>query len=240
MLSLEQQDRWRGVYAREHPGWRPATEEFAARVRSVLSPDARLLDLGCGRGGLVEQLDHTKSGSVGVDPDLVSLQEHRLAGFLRAQAPSGALPFAPGAFDVVIASWLLEHLQNPSNTLAEVSRVLRTGGQFIFITPNGRHPLNRINRFAGRPGRFQGQLVARLYGRTQEDTFPTIYDANSREQLAKLATVAGLTLRDLTFVADPSYLAFNKLLFRIMSQLDDRLPVTFRVHLVGVMQKPIA
>ena len=50
MLSLERQNELREAYRRANPGWRPATEVYADLVRGRLSGQARLLDLGCGRG----------------------------------------------------------------------------------------------------------------------------------------------------------------------------------------------
>lgn len=238
MLSLDQQNTWREVYAASHPGWRPATERFAAHVRDALSPRARLLDLGCGRGGLVEQLDFPPGRIVGIDPDFDSLSQHRLPRLPRAAALSGRLPLAPSTFDVVAASWLLEHLPDPATTFAEIGRVLCPGGVFVFITPNARHPLAWANRVAGRLGRAQGRLVDRLYGRSEADTFPTTYRANSAAALAGLCAAAGLSLATLEFVADPTYLAFSRPMFRAMAAVEDRLPADRRIHLVGIARRP--
>lgn len=237
MLSLERQNAWREVYAAGHPGWRPATERFAAHVRAARRPAGRLLDLGCGRGGLVEQLDDPMD-VIGIDPDFASLREHRLPRLPRAAALSGRLPFAAATFDVVAASWLLEHLAAPATTLAEIARVLRPGGAFVFITPNAGHPLAWGNHLAGRLGRAQGQLVDWLYGRAGADTFPTAYRANAPATLARLAAAAGLALETLDCVADPTYLAFSPALFRAMAAFEDRLPSDRRIHLVGVMRRP--
>lgn len=240
MLSLERQDYWRERYRVHHPGWQPATEAFAASVRQELRPDSLLLDLGCGRGGLVEQLDHPLTQSMGIDPDFISLREHRLESFPRAVALSDQLPFAADVFDIVIASWLLEHLAEPTCVFAAVARVLRPGGALIFITPNARHPIAWLNRAAGRLGQLQGRLVSRLYGRTEEDTFTTCYRANTSAALAGLAGAAGLTLDTIEFIADPTYLAFNRLLYEGMSAIDHHLPIERRIHIVGIARKPVS
>ncbi|MFW6098202.1 MAG: methionine biosynthesis protein MetW, partial [Chloroflexota bacterium] len=78
MLPLDRQNTLREQYRRRHPQWRPATEVYAELVRQNLRPDSRVLDLGCGRGGLVEQLEHPLRLIAGVDPDHRSLREHRL------------------------------------------------------------------------------------------------------------------------------------------------------------------
>jgi SAM-dependent methyltransferase len=201
-----------------------------------LRPESRLLDVGCGRGGLVEQLGHPLHQVVGVDPDVASLREHRLP-LARAAAVSNALPFAAKRFDLTFASWLLEHLEMPVQDLAEISRVLRPGGVFVFITPNRLHPLVALNRLSGRVSSLQGWLVGRLYGRAAADTFPAYYRANTAADLRRLAGQAGLRLVELQVIADPTYLAFRPALFRLAVWLDEWLAAGRPIHLVGVLEK---
>jgi SAM-dependent methyltransferase len=237
MLSLEKQNKLREQYRRENPGWRPATELYAAWVREALPPHGRLLDLGCGRGGLLEQLAHPLPQAVGLDPDWGSLAAHRLPALPRAAGWSDALPFAPASFDLIFCSWVLEHLAQPQDTFTAIGRVLRPGGRFIFITPNGRHPLAWGNRLLGGLGRLQDWLVERLYGRAAADTFPTYYRANRRRQLSELAQKCDLTLLRLQAVPDPTYLAFTPGLFRLSSRLEQLLPSSWQIHLVGELIK---
>ncbi|MDX1664104.1 MAG: class I SAM-dependent methyltransferase [Candidatus Promineifilaceae bacterium] len=234
-LSLERQNRLREAYGRRQVGWQPATERYAALVKATLAPQSRLLDLGCGRGGLVEQLGHPLHLVAGVDPDLASLREHRLP-LPRVQATSGTLPFAAGTFDVVFASWLLEHLEQPRRDFEEIARVLRSGGTFVFLAPNRRHPLSTLNHLLGRLGRLQGWLVERLYSRAADDTFPTRYRANTPAMLRQLGEVAGLHLRELHLVRDPTYLAFSPALFRLACQVERLIPQSRAIHLVGVFE----
>jgi len=237
MLSLERQNELRERYRQKCPGWRPATEIFADLVHAYLQPESRLLDLGCGRGGLVEQLTHPLSQVMGIDPDLASLREHRLP-LPRAQAVSQRLPFAAGAFDLIFASWLLEHLSHPDRDFREVARVLRPGGVFVFVTPNRRHPLSLFNHLLGRLGSLQGWLVRGLYGRAAADAFPTFYRANSRRDLERLAAASRLRLEKLQLVSDPTYLAFTPALYHLMERLEAHMPVERRVHLVGALRAP--
>jgi SAM-dependent methyltransferase len=237
MLNLDRQNELREAYRRLRPGWRPATEVYARRVRQLVAADGRLLDLGCGRGGLVEQLEHPLPQMVGVDGDFVSLREHRLP-LPRCQATGRALPFAAGSFDLIMASWVLEHLARPQEDFREIGRVLRPGGSFVFLTPNKLHPLIRLNRLVGRLDGLQTRVVTALYGRAAVDTFPAYYRANSAEALRRLAAFAGLELRALEAVPDPTYLAFNHTLFHLAHRLDRRLPESWQLHLVGVLARP--
>ncbi|VAW43510.1 hypothetical protein MNBD_CHLOROFLEXI01-2729 [hydrothermal vent metagenome] len=236
MLSLDKQNEWRKRYRASHPGWQPATELYANLVRQHLTPAARVLDIGCGRGGLVEQLAHPLEQIVGIDPDWLSLHEHRLT-LPRTVGFSNDLPFAPATFDLAFASWVLEHLARPFFTFQSIARILKPGGVFIFITPNGRHPLALLNRTLGRLGSLQGRLVAGLYGRSAHDTFATHYRANSQADLQTLAAQTKLNLKALHTVPDPTYLAFNPFFFALMTRIEDALPPNRKIHLVGVLEK---
>lgn len=235
MLSLDRQNHMREQYRVQHPEWRPATEHFAALVRSHLTPNSRVLDLGCGRGGLVEQLAHPLTKVVGVDPDIESLQTHRLN--LQRAAAFQQLPFAAGSFDVVYASWVLEHWAQPLIDLREIGRILTPSGHFIFITPNKLAPLIQLNHLIGSIESVQKRLVSTLYARDETDTFAVTYRANDVQTLSSLAARCGLALSSVQLVPDPTYLAFNMPLFRITSHLETYIPATHKLHLVGEMRK---
>ena len=53
-------------------------------------------------------------------------------------AGAGALPFADGSFDAVVACLVFEHIRDVDAAIAEVARVLRPGGRFCFFL---NHPL---------------------------------------------------------------------------------------------------
>ncbi|MCP5101121.1 MAG: class I SAM-dependent methyltransferase [Chloroflexi bacterium] len=236
MLSLEKQNNYRELYRKQNSDWQPGTELFAKLIKDHIQPTSRILDIGCGRGGLVEQLNHPTSQMVGIDPDWMSLAEHRL-GIPRVVGISDFLPFAPRSFDIVFASWVLEHLERPLLTFQSIARILKPGGIFVFITPNGRHPLSQINNMLGRFSRLQGTLVERFYGRPDDDTFPTFYRANTNKQLHRLTMESRLPIQALHPVADPTYLAFNNTLFHVMCQLEKLIPTRNKLHLVCVLQR---
>lgn len=105
----------------------------------------RLLDLGCGTGG--NSATYVEFGSVvGVEPDASALRfaEGRRgvgqagAGPVYCRAVGTSLPMASRTFDAVIASDVLEHIADDRSAVAEVARVLRPGGVFVFTVP--AHP----------------------------------------------------------------------------------------------------
>lgn len=229
MLTLDRQESYRRRYAAQNEGWRPASHLYRDRVASLLTPTTHWLDLGCGRGGVVEEL-HTGQ-VVGADPHYASLYAHRLPGLARVCAPAERLPWPEATFDLVCCSWVLEHLGHPARAFAEVARVLKPGGRFVFLTPNARHPLLALNRLLR-----GGRLVAWLYDRAAADTFPALYRANTPERIHDLLRQAGLEVVTILLVGDPTYLAFGETAFRLACGLERLTPPSWRVHILGEAQ----
>ncbi len=220
------------------PGWRTSNEQLEAMVRSYLTPGATVLDLGCGRGGVVELFWRDVKLAAGIDPDEPSLAERRMRGMPVVTGRGEDLPFAGESFDLIVSLWVLEHLRVPEIVFGEVQRVLRPGGHFVFLTPNLRNPLLAFNRVGRALPQLQRRLVPRLYGRVEADTFPVQYRANTERTIRSLARGAGLEVAEVRVVPDPTYLAFNGLMFRASVISDGLLPSSWGIHLLGDLTRP--
>ena len=111
----------------------------------------RVLDLGCRSGALTK---HFLEGNsvVGLDIDAAALEKAAALGIEPVQANvEEPLPFEDGSFDAVVAGELLEHLQFPDALVAEIHRVLRSGGVLVGSVPNAFRVQSRLRFLRGRP-----------------------------------------------------------------------------------------
>ena len=111
-----------------------------------LNPDQRILDIGAGAGSLRDF--EIACIVVAVDSDRDAFVNAYPSGNKRyVHARGESLPFASGSFDLVLCHHVLEHIDNPSATLAEVARLLKPAGRFYVAVPNGYGLCDRIYRF---------------------------------------------------------------------------------------------
>jgi SAM-dependent methyltransferase len=235
-LPYEAQAAYREHYRAARPGWLSSGDQFDLVVQKHLTPETSVLDVGCGRTGGIERFWHEARFAVGIDPDLKSLSE-RTRGMPVLQGGGEHLPFADASFDMVVSVWVIEHLETPERVFGEVARVLKPNGHFIFLTPNALNPLVLGNRVGQVAPWLQQRLVANVYGREKGDTFVVRYRANTTTRLRTIAREAGFNVAELRVIADPTYVAFNALLFRAAMLGERLLPAGLGVHLLGDLEK---
>lgn len=217
-------------------------ELFRQSILATIRPHHVVLDLGAG-AGIVAQMNFR--GQVakicGVDLDeRVGVNPMLDEGLI---ADADAIPYPDETFDVVFADNLLEHLSAPAAVFAEVHRVLRPGGTFLFKTPNRWHYVPTIARLT--PHWFH-EAVNRWRGRKTVDVFPTLYRANSSADVRRLSAGAGFEVVALERIERrPEYLRMSLPTYLIGAAYErlvnsTKLLEPFRVLLIGASRKPPA
>ncbi len=109
-----------------------------------------ILDVGCGDGFFLKHIEQILGGREcdlqGVDYSQYKLDKARELPFTFKQAniETEGLPYDTGAFDLVYAAELIEHLVNPDYFLEECWRVLKPDGYLLISTPNSQAWYNRF------------------------------------------------------------------------------------------------
>jgi SAM-dependent methyltransferase len=115
-----------------------------------LRPGDRVLDLGCGAGRHAFEAARRGAQVVACDLDLAELKDVRALFGAMADAgelPGGAggvsvngdalsLPFPDATFDRIVASEVMEHIDDDSGAAAELARVLKPGGTIAVTVPS--------------------------------------------------------------------------------------------------------
>jgi 2-polyprenyl-6-hydroxyphenyl methylase/3-demethylubiquinone-9 3-methyltransferase len=108
-----------------------------------------VLDLGCAGGFMAEAMARRGASVTGIDPAAAAIdaaRHHARKAGLRIGYDVGqgeALPYQASGFDAVVCVDVLEHVADLNAVLAQVARVLRPGGLFLYDTIN-RNPLARL------------------------------------------------------------------------------------------------
>ena len=140
--------RWWDVFrAQWEATWtRNAVRDFDSLLRRYVTPEARILDVGCGTGANLARLRRLGlplESYTGVDfsPSMLALASKRWgdppgalpAGVTFGQGDATALEDTGERYDVIVAKWLLDHLSEPAAFANGVQRFLAPGGHVLLL-----------------------------------------------------------------------------------------------------------
>jgi SAM-dependent methyltransferase len=174
-------------------------EVEARYLDGALVPAAKVLDAGCGRTTRLRHYRDRIAELTGADVDADGGRKNRALDRFVVADLCRRLPFEDGAFDVVYANFVIEHLASPAVAFGEWRRVLRTGGSLVIVTSNRASPLLAVASLV--PAHVRVAAKRRGAGVVERDVFPTLYRANTPGRLASLLADAGFEAVDVSYVA---------------------------------------
>ena len=134
-----------------------------------IAAGGRVLDVGAAQGLYVAALCEAGYAAVGAEPwaqarrvsELIA--EHTSQPLTIVDGTAESLPFPDGAFELVLATSVMEHTADPARAVAEAHRVLRPGGGFYFWTTSILCPrqseIRRFPAFPWYPDRVKKRLM---------------------------------------------------------------------------------
>ena len=219
------------------------TIEFYGRINSILKDSDSVLDLGAGRGSWYSQdnchyrrevrnLKNKVKYLVGIDIDKAVLENpntHKNMTMLLNK-----IPLENSCMDIIIADWVLEHVQNPVEFTSEINRVLKAGGIFCARTP---HKFKYVSLFASLfKNKYHTKILKFIQPQRAElDTFPTAYKLNTFGAIKK--RFSNFKHFSYLYASHPAYYADNRLLFKLISWFHKILPAFFVSEIFVFLKK---
>lgn len=117
-----------------HPG-RRADADFGVKHLTA-RPGGALLEVGCGGGESLRQMEALGWVAEGVDFDPAAVRNAQAQGVRVRLGDVSRQAYPAESFEAVVLSHVIEHLPDPVSTLRECRRVLKKGGRLVVITPN--------------------------------------------------------------------------------------------------------
>jgi len=160
----------------------------ANRRKLLAAAEGRVLEVGAGTGF---NLPHYPAGvdqltlTDGMDGMLRRARKRAERVGRKVEttiAPVESLPFEDASFDTVVGSLLLCSVDDQDRALAEIRRVLKPGGQYLFL----EHVRSDDQKIAGRQDRLDGLWSALVMGcHPNRDTLPRIEAAFAVDEVER-------------------------------------------------------
>lgn len=233
------QDEYRDLYKKINSGWDDSVSRYKDIVRKYINGDTVVLEAGCGFSDMFEKEYAKAKKVIGLDISEEFLAKNTVVDEKIVSPLEDMSPVSDNSVDLVISSWVLEHVQDPKRVFHEISRVLKPGGRFVFLAPNKWNYVVMLNSIISKKMRMF--VVQRMAQDLETDPMPAYYRANSVGVIQRLAKENDMTIERLIVNGDPTYVAVNTLFFYIGVVIEAilALPVLRRtkVHLIGVLRK---
>jgi 2-polyprenyl-3-methyl-5-hydroxy-6-metoxy-1,4-benzoquinol methylase len=111
-------------------------EQFIKKNFDCLSSKISILDLGCGDGKFLENLDSKIFEKEGIDVNQKSIDICEKKGIKTFKGTISNFPAKKHSFDVITLWHVAEHLFNPLETIGFACKFLKKGGLLIISVPN--------------------------------------------------------------------------------------------------------
>ncbi len=196
------------------------TVAFYNRVQAASLVGHSVLDVGCGRGLACEDpvayrrairtLKRPDNQVLGIDVDSAGKTNPLLDEFRMIEGPRW--PVDDGSIDLLVADYVLEHIEDVPAFFAEIRRVLKGTGVACLRTTNGWGYVALAARLI--PNRHHAGVLKRVQqDREAEDVFPTYYRCNTIGSIRRQFAAIGFDHGVWGHAYEPAYMEFSKIAY---------------------------
>jgi len=123
-------DKFARIYENKRgKGYHKMIDELEISILSkYIHPTDKVLEVGCGTGLILKEIDKKVSHVVGIDLSSKMLEKAKERGLEVYQAEASDMPFDDNTFDLVYSYKVLAHVEAIEKTLSEIKRVLKPNG----------------------------------------------------------------------------------------------------------------
>ncbi len=159
-------DDFSGGYERERGrGYHGMIDDLEVEVALPMCRDAKVLEVGCGTGLILERLAPVAESAWGVDLSPGMLRKAHERGLDVVVGSVTDLPFADESFDLVCSFKVLAHVPDIERALSEIARVTKPGGHMLLEFYNPWSLRFLAKRIAGPMPISDGRTEADVYTR---------------------------------------------------------------------------
>ena len=220
------------------------TIDFYSRINSLIDTNSIVLDFGAGRAAWYED-DSCKTRRdirllkgkvkqlVAVDVDEIVLENRSSDNQIVIK--DGKLDVEPNSIDLIVADYVLEHIDNPTEFYSQINNCLKSGGWFCARTP---HKYNYVALVASLvKNSLHSKLLSYIQpDRKEIDVFPTRYKLNQIKDVN--STFSNWENFSFIYRSEPAYFFGNRFVFVMQSLLHRLLPAFACGNLFVFVQKP--
>lgn len=200
------------------------TIDFYSRINCLINHDSEVLDFGAGRGYWAEDNSFFRKqtrllkGKVkrvyACDIDKAVYLNKNVDEILDMEDEKVIAPSQ--SMDLIVADFVLEHIENPNTFFKEIDRLLKPGGWFCARTPHAYNLISIFSKLIKNKSHSSFLKYIQPF-RNEIDIFPTYYRLNTLRELKKVFK----KYKDKSFIyrTEPSYYFGKKSVFHLQKFL---------------------
>ena len=220
------------------------TIDFYLRINSLIDDKSVVLDFGAGRASWCEDdkcvtrreirlLKGKVKQLIAADVDEVVLNNR--SSDKQIVINDGQLDVEPNSVDLILADYVLEHIDNPTEFFIQIDSCLKSGGWFCARTPHKYSYVAIIASLVN--NRFHSKLLRFIQSERKEiDVFPTRYKLNKMKDIK--STFSNWEHYSFVYRAEPAYYFGNRFIFVLQSLLHRIMPSFACGNLFVFVKKP--